>query len=495
MNLREAAALMNAGEPPASPEPGREIGGYSIDSRSVKSGDLFFALSPPDYRRHSFTATEFGDAHDFIGQALAAGALCVVARAASVAERAELRDDPSIKNRLLLVDDVIDALQSLTRGVIDRWAGTVVAISGSAGKTTTKDLTRSVLDHAGRRLVASMKNFNNELGVPLSVLQMESAGKRATDFDVAVIEMGMSMPGEMAKLAQIAPPRIAVELLVSRVHMQYFGSIERIAEGKRALVEALTPDGVAILNADDERVLAMRDSHPGRNVLFGIDYGSADVSARDLRTTETGGTEFTLRTPRGEARVVLPLPGRHNVSNALAAASVATVLEIAPDVIAGALSAAGASEMRGRLVRFKEGVTLIDDSYNSNPRSLTAMTSSLVEASRAARDAKRRIVVAGEMLELGDEAAQMHREVGGRIAGIGVDRLIGVRGMAAELVAGAREAGLATAEFCETTDAAADLLLDDLRAGDWVLVKGSRGVHTETIVARLRERFAADEGG
>lgn len=488
MNLRTAARLMSIAEVGASAPLERELMGFSIDSRSVRAGELFFALSPPDYQRHSFTATHFGDAHEFIPQALAQGAAAIVARRASVAERTDLTDNAEVRGRLLLVDDVIEALQRLARGVIENWSGTVVAITGSAGKTTTKDLTRGVLAAAGKRVVASKKNFNNELGVPLSVLQMESDGSQARDFDTAVIEMGMSVPGEIAKLAQVAPPDIAVELLVSPVHLEFFGTIERIARGKRELVEALTPNGIAILNADDERVRAMRESHAGRTLMFGIEH-EQDVFAREIKTLESGGTEFQLHTPLGASRVQLAVPGRHNVSNALAAASVATCFEIAPDRIADALGDAAASEMRGQLIRFREGFTVIDDSYNSNPRSLVAMARALVEASRTAQGEGRRIVVAGEMLELGEESAEMHRAAGEGIAALEVETLFGVRGQGSELVQGARAAGLRDAQFYKTTEAAAAALIEIVEAGDWVLIKGSRGVHTEEIVAQLRARF------
>ena len=503
MKLRDAIELMRAPTPPNVGLLDEELAGVAIDSRSVRVGELFFALSPSDYQRHSFTATHFGDAHEFIPQALAHGAKAVVARRASVAERADLHR-VEIRDRLILADDVIDALQQLARGVINRWDGTVVAITGSAGKTTTKDLTRAVLTASGRRVIASIKNFNNELGVPLSVLQMETDGRHASDFDTAVIEMGMSMPGEIAKLASVAPPRIAVELLVSPVHLEFFGTLERIAAGKRELIEALQPDGTAILNADDDHVRAMRSLHAGRTLLFGIER-EADVTATNLSTLASGGTAFHLRTPLGSADVHLSLPGRHNVSNALAAASIATCFDIAPGEIAEALSGATASEMRGQLIRLSKNLNVIDDCYNSNPRSLVAMTRALTEASRATPNTAeknqttisnapgRRIVVAGEMLELGAESGEMHREVGRQIADLGVEHLFGVRGAARELVEGARQAGLKEAQFYETTDAAAAALLDMVGAGDWVLVKGSRGVHTELIVAQLRARYAAND--
>lgn len=502
MKLRDAIELMRAPAPANAALLDDELAGIAIDSRSVSEGELFFALSAPDYQRRSFTATHFGDAHEFIPQALAQGAKAVVARRASIAERANL-NSAEIRDRLILVDDAIEALQQLARGVITRWDGTVVAITGSAGKTTTKDLTRSVLSRSERRVIASIKNFNNELGVPLSVLQMESDGRHADDYDIAVIEMGMSVPGEIATLAGIAPPHIAVELLVSPVHLEFFGTLERIAAGKRELVEALRPDGTAILNADDEHVRAMRSLHAGRTLFFGID-SAADVTATNLSTLASGGTAFHLTTPLGSADVELTLPGRHNVSNALAAASIATCFDIAPEEIAHALSGATASEMRGQLIRLAQSLSVIDDCYNSNPRSLVAMTRALTEASRAtpgnaaatsqainSNALGRRIVVAGEMLELGAESGEMHREVGRQIAGLGVEHLLGVRGAARELVEGARSAGLKEAQFYETTDAAAAALLDMVGAGDWVLVKGSRGVHMELIVAQLRARYAA----
>jgi UDP-N-acetylmuramoyl-tripeptide--D-alanyl-D-alanine ligase len=299
-------------------------------------------------------------------------------------------------------------------------------------------------------------------------------------------------------------PRIAVELLVSPVHLEFFGTLERIAKGKRELVEALQPDGTAILNADDDHVRAMRSLHAGRTLFFGIER-EADVTAANLATLASGGTSFQLRTPLGSADVQLSLPGRHNVSNALAAASIATCFDIAPAEIAAALSGATASEMRGQLIRLSKNLSVIDDCYNSNPRSLVAMTRALTEASQATpgaatinasgntRATGRRIVVAGEMLELGAEAGEMHREVGRQIAALGIEHLIGVRGAARELVEGARSAGLKEAQFYETTDAAAAALLDMIGADDWVLVKGSRGVHMELIVAQLRARYAAND--
>jgi UDP-N-acetylmuramoyl-tripeptide--D-alanyl-D-alanine ligase len=470
----------------------KELTGFSIDSRTVVAGELFFALSAEDYRRHFFTATSFDDGHRFIPDAFGRGAAAVVARRARVEGDAKLE---AFGDRLLLVDDVIDALQNVARGVLEAWGGTVVALTGSAGKTTAKDLTAHVLAQAGRRVLKTQKNFNNELGLALSVLQMESNGARPADFDVAVLEMGQSMFGEIKRLAGVAPPDIAVELNVAPVHLEFFESVEHIAAGKAQLVENLKPGGTAILNADDARVAAMRSKHDGRTLTFGIE-NPADVTATDIESARFGLSRFRLRTPRGEADAQLRLPGRHNLLNALAAAAVATCFDIAPADIAGALKTATASEMRGEVIEFAAGFSVIDDSYNSNPRSLLSMARSVAEAGGAGDDdgaARRTFVVAGEMLELGETGAELHREAGREIARMGVDVLWGVRGLAAELVAGAREAGLGAARFFATTDEAADALLGEVRAGDLLLVKGSRGVHTERIIEVLRGQYEVSD--
>ncbi len=464
----------------------KEITGFSIDSRQVGAGELFFALSPEDYRRHCFTATSFADAHRFIPQALGDGAVAAVARAASVEGDEELRP---FLDRLLLVDDCIDALQSVARGTIEAWGRPVVGITGSAGKTTTKDLTAHVLGSTGRRVLRSRKNFNNELGVALSVLQMESGGARPADFDVAVLEMGMSMPGEIARHCEVAPPDVAVLTLVAPVHLEFMGSVENIAAGKAQLVEGMKAGGTAVLNADDERVLAMRAKagHAGRVITYGVSEG-ADVRALDVKTVGVGASRFTLKTPDGEALVTLPMHGRHNVSNALAAAAAAVSFGVGVREIAEALATAAPSEMRGEVLRFREGFTVVDDSYNSNPRSLLSMAEAVAQGGEGV---ERRVVVAGEMLELGDEGAALHREAGREIAGFGVDVLWGVRGLAGEIVEGARRAGMSysATRFFESSEEAAEALAEFVRPGDLVLVKGSRGVHTERVVEALKERY------
>jgi UDP-N-acetylmuramoyl-tripeptide--D-alanyl-D-alanine ligase len=485
VKLAEAKILMLASAEAAREFFDKEIKGFSIDSRATAPGELFFALSPEDYRRHCFTATSFADAHRFIPQAFEQGAVAAVARAERVEGDEELR---AYRERLLLVEDVIEALQRLARGVIESWGGPVVGITGSAGKTTTKDLTAHVLVATGWRVLRSRKNYNNELGVALSVLQMESGGASPADFDVAVLEMGMSMPGEIARHCRVAPPDVAVLTNVAPVHLEFMGTVEAIAEGKAQLVEGLKPGGTAVLNADDERVAAMGEKarHAARVITYGV-AESADVRAVGLEAVGVGASRFLLRTPTGGASVVLPMHGRHNVLNALAAASVATHFRLTAEEIAAALATAAPSEMRGEVLSFREGFTVVDDSYNSNPHSLLSMAEAVAQGGEGV---ERRIVVAGEMLELGAESAALHREAGREIASSGVEVLWGVRGDARALVEGAREAGMnaEATRFFESSEEAADALASFVRAGDLVLVKGSRGVHTEKVVEALKER-------
>jgi len=273
--------------------------------------------------------------------------------------------------------------------------------------------------------------------------------------------------------------------MVAPVHLEHLGSIENIAAAKAELIEGLKPDGIAILNADDEWVMKMRGKHAGRAMTFGID-NQADVRATDIDTEHLGLIKFRLHTPRGSASAALPMSGRHNLMNSLAAAAVATSFDIDPEQIAQALATATPPRMRGEVLDFAAGFRVIDDSYNSNPRSLLNMVSTIAEGGSTSR---RRIVVAGEMLELGPDAAALHAEAGREIADLGIDVLWGVRGLAAEIVAGANNSGLNQTRFFESSDKAADALVKEIREGDLVLIKGSRGVATDRIVSRLREDF------
>ncbi len=483
MKVREAADLMGANAASVSAELfDKQIRDYSIDSRSVGAGELFFALSQQDYARAGFNG-EFVDGHRFIVDAFERGAIAAVARIDRVTGDPVLE---SMKDRLLLVDDAIAALQQLAHRVYAAWDKPVVAITGSAGKTTAKELTAHVLKGAGHRVLKSERNYNNGLGLPLSVLRMVSEDRSPDQFDLAVLEMGMSSPThEIQRLCRITPPDVGVELMVAPVHLEYLGTIENIAAAKAELIEGLKPEGTAILNADDALVMKMREKHAGETLTFGID-NPADVSASEIDTRSLGKVRFLLRTPFGEARASLAMSGRHNLSNALAAAAVGTRFNMRAEDVAFALGTAQAPKMRGEVFDFAGGFTVIDDSYNSNPRSLLNMVRTMAEAGEGR---KRLVVIAGEMLELGPDEVSLHREVGREIAGNGINLLWGVRGLASEIVAGASEAGLAAARFFKSSDEVADEVVKEVREGDLILVKGSRGVATDKVVKALREHF------
>ena len=290
---------------------------------------------------------------------------------------------------------------------------------------------------------------------------------------------------EIQRLCRITPPDVAVELNVLPVHVEHLGSIENVARAKAELIEGMKDGGTAILNADDEYVSAMRRLSKGKTVTFGIENES-DVMAKNIRFQRFGETRFELFAGGNEAEVEFSLDGKHNILNALAAAAVGLSFGMTVGEIAGSLKSALPPPQRGELLRFAEGFTVINDSYNSNPSALLSMIKTLVDGGIGA---ERRIVVAGEMLELGSEESAIHRETGERIAGAGIDLLIGVRGLANEMVEGAQKAGLANAEFAADSDAAGDLLADVIRSGDIVLIKGSRGVRTERVLGKLLAKF------
>ncbi len=457
----------------------KEITGFSIDSRSLKAGELFFAITPEDYARAGFNGA-FVDSHQYIPNALANGAV------SAVAGRDHTDDLLPFLNKLLLVEDGIAALQRLARGVNQSWMRPVVAITGSAGKTTAKELTAHLLGSTSHRVLKSELNYNNGLGLPLSVLRMVSEGNSPDDFDVAVLEMGMSTPThEIRRLCRITPPDIGVELMIAPVHLEFLGSIENIAAAKAELIEGLKPGGTAILNADDDFVIGMRDKHDGPVTTFGI-AREADVAATDIDSSNLGLIRFRLRTPKGEAPAILHMSGTHNLMNALAAGAVATCFGVGPLEIAAAFETASPPQMRGEVLDFAAGFSVVDDSYNSNPRSLSNMVQIIAEADGKR---KRRVVIAGEMLELGEKGAELHRQAGREIARAGIDLLWGVRGLAEELILGAREEGLTATRFFENSEEAAAAILKEVLEGDLILIKGSRGVATDIVVKALCEHF------
>ena len=458
----------------------REVGSFAIDSREVKAGDVFFALSQPEYRNNGFNG-DFADSTRFVRTALDQGAVAAVVRKDRFKEH-QLED---LKGKAIFSEDVIRALQLLAHGTYLEWNKPVVAITGSAGKTTAKELVAHVLSSGGLKTLRNIKNYNNGLGHPLTVLRL-AAGK---DYDAAVLEMGMSTPmHEIRRLCEITPPDVAVVLNVLPVHVEHLGSIENVAKAKAEIIEGMKPGGTAVLNADDPRVAAMEELSRGKTITYGFNQ-SADISASDIQSEDLGNTVFKLHWNDAQALVHFPLNGKHNISNALAASAVGVAFGMSIDDIAAALSSVEGPSQRGVVLKFAEGFTVIDDSYNSNPAALLSMVEMVVGQAGF----ERKIIVAGEMLELGSGEGELHRDTGRKIAQSGADMLIGVRGLGSELVAGAVEAGLEDAMFATDSDQAAELVCGMVRAGDLILVKGSRGVKTEKIVSRLLDEFELEQ--
>ncbi len=458
---------------------GAEVKSFSIDSRQVSAGEVFFALSQPDYQNNCFNG-EFADSHEYVPAAFEKGAVAAVVRPDRYAEHRAILE--KYQDRLIFVDDAISAFQNLAHGVYLEWNQPVIAITGSAGKTTAKELTAHVLEFSGRKVLRNIKNYNNGLGLPITVLNLA----KDDSYEVAVLEMGMSTPNnEIARLCRITPPTVAVELNVLPVHVEHLGSIENVAKAKAELIEGLKPDGTAILNADDFRVHAMRDLHEGKTITFGI-AEKADVAASEIEMKRFGETKFTLNLPSDKAEVKFALSGKHNVLNALAAAAVGFSFGMAAQEIADALASVETPSQRGEVLHFKDGFTLINDSYNSNPAALLGMVETLIDGGHRA---KRKIVVAGEMLELGADEKRIHAETGEKLAHSGIDFLIGVRGLAEELVKSAAQNNQIATKFFNSSDEAGEFLANEIKSGDLILIKGSRGVRTEKVIEKLSAKY------
>ena len=431
--------------------------GYSIDSRTVRPGELFFAVRG-----------ERLDGHDFIDQALARGAVAAVVR------RDHLARYP-IRAQLVAVEDTLVALQTLATAVRRMWARPLIAVTGSVGKTTTKDAIAHVM--ASRfRVLKSEGNFNNHFGLPLMLLKLEP------EHDVAAIELGMSHAGEIAALAKIAQPEIGVVTCVAAVHLEFFNSVSDIARAKYELITSLPATGIAVLNADDEYVCQFGRDFKGKVVTFGMNP-SADVRAENIEQRGSLGSGFDVIVGGYREKATLPLVGNHNISNALASVAVGIERGLTPSEAVGALRTLAPSDKRGQVVQL-DNITIINDCYNSNPKALKAMVDALV-----AMPAKRRIVVAGEMLELGPSAADLHRQAGEHIAGQKIDVLLGVRGLAQEIVAAAQSR--MRADFVATPEQAGEWLAHEARDGDVVLLKASRGVKLERALETWKSRRAA----
>src|SRR5215831_14789800 len=423
--------------------------GYSIDSRTVAPGELFFAVKGDRL-----------DGHDFVDAALQRGAVAAVVRNDQLARF-------SGNSRLLAVGDTLIALQTLARAVRKVWGKPLVGVTGSAGKTTTKEAIAHVLS-SRFRVLKSEGNFNNHFGLPLMLLRLEP------EHDEAVIEMGMSHAGEIRALARIAQPDVGVVTNVAPVHLEFFDSLAGIARAKYELVEALPSSGTAVLNADDEYVSQFGRNFKGKVIRYGTAPG-ADVCAEDVQSRGAEGSEFDIVVAGHREHARLPLVGDHNVLNALAAVSVAIAQGMKVSEAIAALRTLKPADKRGQVLQLGN-ITVINDCYNSNPKALMAMVGAL-----SGMNAKRRIVVAGEMLELGPAGEELHRDSGRHIVEKNIDVLLGVRGLAQAMVEAASHAGI-RAEFVATPEQAGEWLARETQDGDVVLLKASRGVKLETAL-------------
>jgi UDP-N-acetylmuramoyl-tripeptide--D-alanyl-D-alanine ligase len=455
--------------PPSGLDPLARLAGVSIDSRTFEPGELFFAIRGP---RH--------DGHDFIAGALGRGA------GAGVVARERLAEYPEeLRGKLFAVGDTLEALHQLARRACEIWrkggpGRRIAAVAGSIGKTTTKEILAALVG-ARFRVLKTQGNLNNEYGLPLTLLKL------GDEYEAAVVEMGMSHSGELARLARMASPEVGVITRVAVEHLEFFSSIEEIALAERELIENLAwPDATAVLNADDDRVARFAEVARGRVIRFGT-APPAEFRAEAIEERGLDGSSFDFITPQGRARLDLPLIGRHNVMNALAALAAASAWGIGAEEARRVFPSLAPAEKRGEVARFEEGFAVINDSYNSSPAALGAVMGLLA----ATPGYQRRILAAGEMLELGKSSAELHRECGRAAAALKkIDWIFGVQGHAADLVRAAIEAGHPEerAQFFENSADAAKFLEQFVSPGDLLLVKGSRGVKMEKILEAMDAR-------
>lgn len=443
-----------------------ELGDISIDSRRIRSGDVFLAIRG-----------ERLDGHEFIADALREGAAGVI-----VSDRTAVpvTGAAGLAPAIIVVEDTIRALHSMARDVRRRSGAQVVAITGSVGKTTTKELTGAFI---GTRhdVVRNKGNLNNHIGLPLSLLALRRRP------DVAVVEMGMNHAGEIRTLVGIAEPDVRVWTNVAEVHAASFASIEGIADAKAEILEGASDRDHLVVNAGDPLAMARVGRFPGQLTTFGVDT-PADVHATDVEDRGIDGMRAVVRTPVGSSMLTTPLIGEGQVANVLAAIAVALRFQIPLEEMVRVASAFAPPPGRGEVVRLSRGVTVVDDSYNSSPAALERALRSL----GGDRGHRRRIAVLGEMLELGARAPALHRACGRLAVEAGFDVLVVVGGPSvSELAEGARAAGLGAGHVmtCAASEEAASLVSGLVRPGDLVLVKGSRGVRVDRVAERLKAEW------
>ena len=433
--------------------------GVSIDSRTIEPGEIFFAIRGQRM-----------DGHQFIASAVARGAL------GTVTAVDYLPSDELPENFVVIrVKDTHEALKALARAVRISWNGKLTAVTGSVGKTTVREFAYQLIS-ARFRAYQTPGNYNNLFGLPLALLGLGS------EHEIGIFEMGMSAAGEIAEMCRIALPNTGILTNVAPAHLEFFESLEQIAEAKGELVEGLTPDGTLIYNADDQLVRKLAERFGGKKISFGRS-NDADIRADNIEIPDLGITRFKLSCGGVTLDTTLPFAGEHYVLNVLPGVALGLSLGMTLKEIVPALECLRQVRMRGSILHFREGFAVIDDSYNSSPRALASM----IEVLAAAPGFSRRILFAGEMLELGPSAPRLHFECGELAAKRGIDMVIGVGGSACEIVRGAAKAGTGktVARFFETLEDAAKFAVENIRPGDLALVKGSRGVRMEKILSAL----------
>ena len=441
--------------------PDARVTGFAIDSRRVKDGDVFFAIRGAQL-----------DGHAFVSEAIRRGAVGVVV---SDASSAGLGDGMAEAPFVIVVGNTTRALQLLARFIRRASEARVVAITGSVGKTTTKEITAALL--ASRyQVFRNEGNLNNHIGLPLSLLELRHRP------EIAVVELGMNHAGEIRTLVEIAEPELRVWTNVAAVHSAFFDSLEAIADAKAEILEGATSTTQLVANANDPRVMARTSRFPGQISTFGVDT-NADVRATDVRGLGLAGMAATLYSSVGSAEVRTSLLGEGNVVNILAAVTVALRFQVPFETVLPTVATFAAQPQRGNVIRLG-GVTVVDDTYNSSPAALQqALRAMSVETS-----CRRRVAVLGEMLELGEQSSVLHEACGRVAVDAGFDRVVAVGGAPAQaLVDGAIAAGLPPASVAalSTSEEAAELVRQLVQDGDLVLVKGSRGIRMDRIVERL----------
>ena len=447
-----AAAAVSSGDGNAPIEK------ISTDSRTIKRGELFVALRGENFNGHNFIES--------VAKTGAAGAIMDL----------NWKGEILANFAVIRVEDTLRAYQNLAANYRKSLSLKVLAITGSNGKTSTKDFAAAVLAHHFR-VTKTQGNFNNHVGLPRTMLEATSQD------EVAVWEIGMNHPGEVAMLAKLAAPDAAIITNIGVAHIEFMGSREAIAAEKGALAQAVAPDGTVILNADDPFSKKIAVGTRAKVVFAGTTKGT--IRASEITQSATG-TDFTILEGAHRCRAQLPVPGLHMVQNALLAVAAGRMFGLSLEDCAAGLAAAPLTKARLQIKRIR-GVQFIDDSYNANPESMKAALHTLVELDA---DGKR-IAVLGEMRELGEESARGHREVGETAAELGVDQLIAIGDMAAVIAEAARNAGLQNTSIARSTSEAAELLGEIAASGDLVLVKGSRAARTERVIEAFEIRHSS----